>query len=142
MEGKNLTQIVTELQDPVLSGDNLSYTVKVLQGEMPAKANDVAMFIDIFGRPLTPISFAGFARRATTAQPVRAIRLPPLRNPPHAGALRVGNLCSKNCDWAGIGPQETDIQASSRDAPVGPHQRQKVRDNGKSLLQRHALSSA
>lgn len=63
LEGKALTQIVVVLQDPVLSGDDLAYTVKVLQGEMPAKAADVSVFIDIIGRPLTPMSFAGVARR-------------------------------------------------------------------------------
>jgi hypothetical protein len=31
IEGQALKQIVVELQDPVLNGDNLSYTVKVLQ---------------------------------------------------------------------------------------------------------------
>jgi hypothetical protein len=61
-DGK-LTQIIVELQDPVLAGDNLTYTVKLLQGEMPAKADDVSVFIDIIGRPLTPYSFAGAARR-------------------------------------------------------------------------------
>ena len=50
--------------DPVLSGDNLSYTVKVLQGDMPATGADVSVFIDIIGRPLTPFSYAGVARRA------------------------------------------------------------------------------
>jgi hypothetical protein len=65
LEGKTLNQIVVELQDPVLTsdGDDLVYTVKVLQGEMPAKASEVAVFIDIFGRPFTPVSFAGIARR-------------------------------------------------------------------------------
>jgi hypothetical protein len=51
------------LQDPVLEGDNLTYTVKVLQGEMPAKADDASVFIDIIGMPLTPLSYAGVARR-------------------------------------------------------------------------------
>jgi len=57
IEGKDLKQIVVELQDPVLSGDNLSYTVKVLQGqsaEVPARGADVSVFIDRIGRPLTP----------------------------------------------------------------------------------------
>jgi hypothetical protein len=63
LDGKTLTQIVVELQDPVLSGDDLTYTVKLLQGEMPAKASDVSVFIDIIGRPLTPFSYAGVARR-------------------------------------------------------------------------------
>jgi hypothetical protein len=56
LEGKTLKQVVVVLQDPVLSGDNLTYTVKVLQGEMPATGADVSVFIDIIGRPLTPIS--------------------------------------------------------------------------------------
>ncbi len=63
LEGGKLTQIVVELQDPVLAGDDLAYTVKVLQGEMPAKAANVSVFIDIIGRPLTPFSFAGVRRR-------------------------------------------------------------------------------
>jgi len=64
LDGKTLKQIVVELQDPVLSGEDLSYTVKVLQGDVPAKADDVSVFIDIIGRPLTPLSFAGVARRS------------------------------------------------------------------------------
>lgn len=64
LEGKTLKQVVVVLQDPVLSGDNLTYTVKVLQGEMPATGADVSVFIDIIGRPLTPISYAGVARRS------------------------------------------------------------------------------
>jgi len=64
VEGNELRQVVVELMDPVLSGDNLSYTVKVLQGDMPATGADVSVFIDIIGRPLTPFSYAGAARRA------------------------------------------------------------------------------
>jgi hypothetical protein len=64
IEGKTLKQTVVELQDPVLDGDNLSYTVKVIKGDMPAEGTEVAMFIDIIGRPLTPLSYAGVARRS------------------------------------------------------------------------------
>jgi len=64
LEGESLKQVVAVLQDPVLEGDNLSYTVKVLQGDMPAKAADVSVFIDIIGMPLTPVSYAGVARRS------------------------------------------------------------------------------
>ena len=63
LEGDQLRQTVVVLQEPVLQGDNLTYTVKVLQGEMPAKGADVSVFIDIIGMPLTPMSFAGVARR-------------------------------------------------------------------------------
>ena len=63
VEGDKLRQFVVVLQDPVLQGDSLTYTVKVLQGDIPAKGADVSVFIDIIGMPLTPLSFAGVARR-------------------------------------------------------------------------------
>lgn len=51
------------LQTPELTGDNLTYTVKVLQGEMPPKGADVSVFIAVIGMPRTPFSYAGAARR-------------------------------------------------------------------------------
>jgi len=45
-------------------GDNLIYTVKVLQGDMPAKGADVSVFIEVIGMPRTPYSYAGVARRS------------------------------------------------------------------------------
>ena len=41
LEGDQLRQIAAVLQDPALQGGNLTYTVKVLQGEMRAKGADV-----------------------------------------------------------------------------------------------------
>jgi len=64
VDGKTLKQTVVELQDPALDGNTLTYTVKILQGDMPVAGTDVAVFIDIIGRPLTPLSFAGVARRS------------------------------------------------------------------------------
>ena len=64
LEGDKLQQIVVTLLDPVLEGDTLSYGVKILEGEMPDKAADVSVFIDIIGMPLTPLSYAGVTRRA------------------------------------------------------------------------------
>jgi len=64
VEGNGLRQIVAVLQDPMLQGDNLTYTVKVLQGDMPAEGTDVSVFIDIIDMPLTPLSYAGVARRS------------------------------------------------------------------------------
>jgi hypothetical protein len=63
LEGSTLKQVVVELQEPQLSADNLTYTVKVLGGPMPESGSDVSVFIDIIGRPLTPFSYAGVARR-------------------------------------------------------------------------------
>ena len=64
VEGKTLRQVVAELEHPVLKGSDLSYTIKILQGDMPAKGTDVSVFIDVIGMPLTPVSYAGVARRS------------------------------------------------------------------------------
>jgi len=64
LEDETLADAVVELQDPVLSGEDLSYRVKVLEGAIPAQAGLVSLFIDIIGMPLTPLSFAGVRRRA------------------------------------------------------------------------------
>jgi len=64
LDGGKLTQVVVELREPKLNGGDLSYSVSVLEGEMPAKASDVSVFIDVIGRPWTPLSYAGVARRA------------------------------------------------------------------------------
>jgi hypothetical protein len=64
LEGESLRQVVVELQAPALSGNDLTYTIKVLQGEMPGGGADVSVFIDVVGMPLTPVSVAGVARRS------------------------------------------------------------------------------
>jgi hypothetical protein len=63
LDGKALRQVIAVLRDPVLQGDSLSYTVKVLSGDVPTTGADVSVFIDIIGMPMTPISFAGVRRR-------------------------------------------------------------------------------
>ena len=63
LEADKLRQVVVVLQAPELKSDNLTYTVKLLQGDMPAKAADVSIFIDIIGMPMTPLSYAGAGRR-------------------------------------------------------------------------------
>lgn len=60
---KAVADIVVTIGKPVLKGEDLSYHVKVLEGNMPAKGGPVSLFIDIIGMPLTPISYAGMARR-------------------------------------------------------------------------------
>lgn len=64
VEGSTMRQVVVELRDPVLEGDVLHYTVRTLEGELPAAANDVSVFIDVIGMPWTPASYAGVARRS------------------------------------------------------------------------------
>ena len=64
LEDGTLHQVVVELHDPVLEGDQLHYTVEILSGDMPELADNASLFIDIIGMPLTPVSFAGVDRRA------------------------------------------------------------------------------
>jgi len=56
-------EIVIEISDPVLTGSDLSYSAKVLDGKLPANAAGCSLFIDPFGRPLSPVSAAGMNRR-------------------------------------------------------------------------------
>jgi hypothetical protein len=64
MEGNQLKQVVVVLKDPQLDGADLSYTVQVVDGEIPDKGSEVSVFIDVIGMPLTPVSYAGVARRS------------------------------------------------------------------------------
>ena len=63
LEADKLQQVVVVLENPELDGNSLTYTVKVVGGEMPEKGSEVSVFIDIIGMPLTPLSYAGVARR-------------------------------------------------------------------------------
>jgi hypothetical protein len=55
--------VVLTLHDPRLEGRDLGYRVDVLEGRPPATGGAVSLFIDIIGRPITPVSFAGADRR-------------------------------------------------------------------------------
>jgi hypothetical protein len=78
LEGDKLQEFVVVLRNPVLHhdplhGDNLTYTIKVLDGTIPERGADVSVFIDLIGMPLTPVSFAGVARRTTRRMYRRAV---------------------------------------------------------------------
>jgi hypothetical protein len=60
------------LKHPRLESDNLIYDVEVLDGGKAASGEQCSLFIDVIGRPLTPLSFAGVARR-TRRRTVRRI---------------------------------------------------------------------
>ena len=64
VEDGTLRQVVVVLRDPQLEGENLHYTVKIVEGDMPVLGEDVSLFIDVIGMPLTPVSYAGVARRS------------------------------------------------------------------------------
>jgi hypothetical protein len=54
---------IVVLKDPQIDGDSLTYTVDLLEGSLPPKGELVSIFIDPFGRPLSPVSLAGINRR-------------------------------------------------------------------------------
>jgi hypothetical protein len=58
------TNLVVTLRNPQFTGDNLTYDIRVLQGQLPEKGGPCSVFIDIIGMPLSPISYAGVARRS------------------------------------------------------------------------------
>ena len=62
--GDKVSDVVVEISNPVLSGNNLTYNAKVLEGAASIRGGECSLFIDIIGCPLTPVSFAGAARRA------------------------------------------------------------------------------
>jgi hypothetical protein len=55
--------VVVTITDPDLDADDLSYAMTVLEGELPRSAAGCTLFIDPFGRPLSPVSVAGMRRR-------------------------------------------------------------------------------
>jgi len=54
---------VVVIQEPRLRGDKLSYSIQALEGTVPTEAGPVTLFIDPFGRPLSPVSVCGVRRR-------------------------------------------------------------------------------
>ncbi len=64
LEDGTLRQTVVVLRDPELDGSDLHYTVEIISGDMPVLGENVSVFIDVIGMPLTPLSVAGVDRRA------------------------------------------------------------------------------
>jgi hypothetical protein len=62
-DGSGVKDAVVVLKTPKLEGERLTFDVEVLEGDLKGADGAAAVFIDIIGRPLTPMSFAGVARR-------------------------------------------------------------------------------
>jgi len=54
---------VIVIKVPRLDDGQLSYSIQTLEGTVPAQAGPVTLFIDPFGRPLSPVSVCGVRRR-------------------------------------------------------------------------------
>ena len=63
-DGSAIRDAVVVLKTPKLEGDRLTFDVDVLEGNLTGADGAAAIFIDIIGRPLTPLSYAGVARRS------------------------------------------------------------------------------
>ena len=77
-DGARVKDAVVVLKNPKLEGDRLTFDVDVLEGDLAGADGAASLFIDIIGRPLTPLSFAGVARRTA------------FRGAYYAGAAAVG----------------------------------------------------
>ncbi len=62
---KTESDVVVVLKKPRLKDGNLIYDVEVTDGEKSISGGAAALFIDVIGRPLTPMSYAGMARRVS-----------------------------------------------------------------------------
>ena len=63
-DGSGIRDAVIVLKNPKLEGDRLTFDVDVLEGDITGGDGPASVFIDIIGRPFTPLSFAGVARRS------------------------------------------------------------------------------
>lgn len=62
-DDKTIADVVVVLKTPRMQGDDLVFDVDLLEGDLAGLQGPAAVFIDIIGRPLTPLSYAGVARR-------------------------------------------------------------------------------
>ncbi|QWG20940.1 hypothetical protein KMZ68_18325 [Bradyrhizobium sediminis] len=62
-DGSGVKDVVVVLKSPKLEGEQLTFDVDVLEGDLKGADGAASVFIDIIGRPFTPMSFAGVARR-------------------------------------------------------------------------------
>ena len=54
---------VVVIQQSRLENGQLSYSIETLEGTVPTHTGPVTLFIDPFGRPLSPVSVCGVRRR-------------------------------------------------------------------------------
>jgi hypothetical protein len=64
LDGEMAHDVVVELLDkPTVNGEDFVYKIFILQGEAFTQKGPGTLFIDIIGRPFTPLSVAGVGRR-------------------------------------------------------------------------------
>jgi hypothetical protein len=70
--GDDVVDLVVVLSHPKLTDGTLTYRIRILDGDIPAKKGAGSLFIDVIGRPRSPLSVAGIARRRTMRHVVTA----------------------------------------------------------------------
>jgi hypothetical protein len=65
LSGTEPQDVVVVLSEPRLEDGDLLFNVSVIEGNPELAGGANSLFIDIIGRPLTPVSAAGVARRTT-----------------------------------------------------------------------------
>lgn len=65
LSGVEPQEIVVTIKNPRFEDGDLIYDVDILEGAEAAEGGASSLFIDVIGRPLTPVSVAGVARRTT-----------------------------------------------------------------------------
>ena len=63
LEHGEMGNVVVTMSNAIINGDSISFDVNVLEGDLPASGGPNTLFIDVIGRPLTPLSVAGVRRR-------------------------------------------------------------------------------
>ena len=66
--------VVTLTAQPKLEGDDLTYTYRIIDGDIPSAGEAASLFIDVIGRPATPTSRAGVHRRHARRHARHAVR--------------------------------------------------------------------
>ncbi len=63
-DGGEISDVVVVLPSaPKVTGDELDFEVRVIEGELPATGGALALFVDPIGVPVSPTSVAGVHRR-------------------------------------------------------------------------------
>jgi hypothetical protein len=70
-----IVDVVLTLKNPSMVGGSLIYEVNVLDQDGPIPSGPASLFIDPIGMPLTPVSYAGVARRSGRGDAERAVVL-------------------------------------------------------------------
>jgi hypothetical protein len=62
-EEEHVNDVVVVLSDPLINDRDVSYAIEVTDGVLTPSSGPASLFIDMIGRPMSPMSVAGVHRR-------------------------------------------------------------------------------